>query len=105
MPAQIPGSTLVKLKATGHCPNLSAPAETVTAIADFLKEQPGPGAEGGPRVPGKSQAAFYSALADDDPAELYENAPCGYLSTRPDGTIIKANATFLAWTGYDRETW
>jgi sigma-B regulation protein RsbU (phosphoserine phosphatase) len=48
--------------------------------------------------------AFYSALADDDPEELYDNAPCGYLSTLPDGTIIKANATFLAWTGYDRET-
>jgi sigma-B regulation protein RsbU (phosphoserine phosphatase) len=47
--------------------------------------------------------AFYSALADDDPAELYDNAPCGYLSTLPDGTIIKANATFLAWTGYDRD--
>ena len=26
--AQIPGSTLVRLQATGHCPNLSAPAET-----------------------------------------------------------------------------
>jgi pimeloyl-ACP methyl ester carboxylesterase len=26
----------VKLKATGHCPNLSAPEETVGAIADFL---------------------------------------------------------------------
>lgn len=47
-------------------------------------------------------AAFYSALADDDPAELYDNAPCGYLSTRPDGTIIKANATFVTWTGHDR---
>src|SRR6202012_1948066 len=46
--------------------------------------------------------AFYAALADDDPAELYDNAPCGYLSTLPDGTIINANATFLAWTGYDR---
>jgi sigma-B regulation protein RsbU (phosphoserine phosphatase) len=48
-------------------------------------------------------AAFYSALADDDPAELYDNAPCGYLSALIDGTIIKVNATFLAWTGYDRE--
>jgi phosphoserine phosphatase RsbU/P len=47
--------------------------------------------------------AFYSALADDDPAELYDNAPCGYLSTLPDGTIIKVNATFLAWIGYDRD--
>jgi sigma-B regulation protein RsbU (phosphoserine phosphatase) len=50
-----------------------------------------------------TSAAFYSALAEDDPEELYEHAPCGYLSTLPDGTIIKANATFLAWTGYDRD--
>ncbi|MGD0698284.1 MAG: SpoIIE family protein phosphatase [Trebonia sp.] len=48
-------------------------------------------------------AAFYAALADDDPDELYDNAPCGYLSTLPDGTIIKANATFLAWIGYRGE--
>jgi phosphoserine phosphatase RsbU/P len=48
-------------------------------------------------------AAFYSALAEDDPAELYDNAPCGYLSALPDGTIIKANATFLTWTGYGRD--
>lgn len=39
--AKIPGSTLVKLKATGHCPNLSAPAETVSAITAFLGKQPG----------------------------------------------------------------
>jgi sigma-B regulation protein RsbQ len=30
------GSTLVQLAATGHCPNLSAPDETVAAIRDFL---------------------------------------------------------------------
>jgi phosphoserine phosphatase RsbU/P len=54
-------------------------------------------------TPDEATAAFYAALADDDPAELYDNAPCGYLSTLPDGTIIKANATFLAWIGYDRD--
>jgi sigma-B regulation protein RsbQ len=32
----IPGSTLVVLDATGHCPNLSAPDETATAIRAFL---------------------------------------------------------------------
>lgn len=32
----IDGSRLVKLAATGHCPNLSAPDETVAAIAAFL---------------------------------------------------------------------
>jgi sigma-B regulation protein RsbQ len=32
----VPGSTLVTLRATGHCPNLSAPVETGEAIAAFL---------------------------------------------------------------------
>ncbi|EIM26006.1 ATP-binding protein [Microvirga lotononidis] len=35
--------------------------------------------------------------------ELYENAPCGYLSTLPNGTIVKANQTFLTWIGLDRK--
>jgi PAS domain S-box-containing protein len=35
--------------------------------------------------------------------ELYEIAPCGFLSTLHDGTIIKANRTFLDWTGYSVE--
>jgi sigma-B regulation protein RsbQ len=33
---RIPGSTLTQLKATGHCPNLSAPEETAAAIEAFL---------------------------------------------------------------------
>jgi sigma-B regulation protein RsbQ len=33
---RIPGSTLVMLDATGHCPNLSAPEETTAAIRAFL---------------------------------------------------------------------
>jgi sigma-B regulation protein RsbQ len=36
MHQQMPGSTLVVMKATGHCPNLSAPEETIDAIKDFL---------------------------------------------------------------------
>jgi serine/threonine-protein kinase RsbW len=39
---------------------------------------------------------------EDDPGELYEHAPCGYLTTLPDGTIVKVNETFLAWTGFAR---
>ncbi|MFI7544991.1 SpoIIE family protein phosphatase [Actinoplanes sp. NPDC049599] len=39
---------------------------------------------------------------DEDPGDLYEHAPCGYLTTLPDGTIVKVNETFLAWTGYER---
>ncbi len=37
--AHIAGSELVKLKATGHCPHLSAPDETAAAIARFLRLQ------------------------------------------------------------------
>jgi sigma-B regulation protein RsbQ len=33
---QLPDSSLVVLQATGHCPNLSAPAETVAAMKAFL---------------------------------------------------------------------
>jgi sigma-B regulation protein RsbU (phosphoserine phosphatase) len=43
---------------------------------------------------------FANALLEDDPVALYERAPCGYLSTTPDGIIVKANATLLDWTGY-----
>ena len=32
----IPHSRLINLAATGHCPNLSAPAETIAAMKDFL---------------------------------------------------------------------
>lgn len=42
---------------------------------------------------------FHQALLDDDPAALYDRAPCGYLTTAPDGLIAKANATFLALVG------
>ena len=47
--------------------------------------------------------SFYAALLEDDPEELYDNAPCGYLSTMPDGTVAKVNQTLLTWTGYDRD--
>jgi pimeloyl-ACP methyl ester carboxylesterase len=33
---QLPNSTLVYMRATGHCPNLSAPEETIDAIRAFL---------------------------------------------------------------------
>jgi sigma-B regulation protein RsbU (phosphoserine phosphatase) len=39
----------------------------------------------------------------EDLEDLYENAPCGYLSLRADGRIAKANRTFCSWTGYALE--
>jgi sigma-B regulation protein RsbQ len=36
----MPNSQLVRMRATGHCPNLSAPDETVAAIEAFLRTLP-----------------------------------------------------------------
>ncbi|WP_353645888.1 ATP-binding protein [Mesorhizobium sp. WSM2239] len=38
----------------------------------------------------------------DDLEDLFENAPCGYVSAGPDGRITKANLTFATWLGRDR---
>jgi len=35
--------------------------------------------------------------------DLYDNAPCGYHSLNPDGTIISMNNTLLKWLGYEKE--
>ena len=34
--------------------------------------------------------------------DILDTAPCGFISTLPDGTITHVNATFLAWTGHSR---
>jgi len=44
-----------------------------------------------------------SELPEDSAEDLFEHAPCGYLSTLPDGTIVRVNRTFEAWTGLRRE--
>jgi sigma-B regulation protein RsbU (phosphoserine phosphatase) len=36
----------------------------------------------------------------EDLEDLYENAPCGYLSLQSGGIIFKTNNTFSQWTGY-----
>ncbi|MFT2009921.1 ATP-binding protein [Pontibacter sp. 13R65] len=55
---------------------------------------------------GKEEDIFrvtYNGVIDESAEDLYENAPCGYLSTLPDGTFLKVNKTFLDWVGYKRE--
>ncbi|MBV8398249.1 MAG: response regulator [Acetobacteraceae bacterium] len=39
----------------------------------------------------------------EDLEDLFENAPCGYISAQRNGQIIKANKTFGAWTGYEAQ--
>jgi PAS domain S-box-containing protein len=40
---------------------------------------------------------------EDDYADLFENAPCGYLSTDPSGRISKVNGTLAGWLGLTKE--
>ncbi|MEU8137444.1 SpoIIE family protein phosphatase [Streptodolium elevatio] len=61
----------------------------------------GPGSENASDGPPDDEAPF-SALLEDSAEDLYENAPCGYLSTLLDGQIAKVNATLLDWLGYER---
>jgi phosphoserine phosphatase RsbU/P len=42
-------------------------------------------------------------LPADDYRDLFENAPCGYLTIGPDGRIKKVNATLTAWTGIEAD--
>jgi sigma-B regulation protein RsbU (phosphoserine phosphatase) len=39
----------------------------------------------------------------DDYRDLFENAPCGYLTIGSDGRITKVNATLTAWTGFEAD--
>ncbi|MEK9523514.1 SpoIIE family protein phosphatase [Streptomyces venezuelae] len=58
------------------------------------------GREGGGPV---DEQAQFSALLEDSAEDLYEHAPCGYLSTQLDGRIAKVNTTLLDWLGYQRD--
>jgi sigma-B regulation protein RsbU (phosphoserine phosphatase) len=41
---------------------------------------------------------------EESAEELFEDAPCGYLTCAVDGTILRVNRTFEQWTGHDRAT-
>lgn len=40
---------------------------------------------------------------EDTAEELFEDAPCGYLTTDMGGLIVKVNRTFESWTGWQRD--
>ncbi|WP_419759269.1 ATP-binding protein [Acidisoma sp.] len=44
-----------------------------------------------------------AALPEETLDELYDRAPCGYLTTTLSGTITRVNTTFLDWLGRGRE--
>jgi phosphoserine phosphatase RsbU/P len=52
---------------------------------------------------GREVGTVFPSLLEDSAEDLYENAPCGYLSTLLDGQIAKINGTLLSWLGYTRD--
>jgi PAS domain S-box-containing protein len=53
--------------------------------------------------PSRPSARSSDPALEQSALDLYENAPCGYLSTDPDGLIVRVNQTFLDWTGHARD--
>jgi PAS domain S-box-containing protein len=53
--------------------------------------------------PGEPTRPPPAAELEESAEDLYENAPCGYVSALPGGLLVKVNQTFLDWTGYRRE--
>ena len=49
------------------------------------------------------EQAFDAATLREDAETIYQQAPCAYLSTTPDGTLVRVNDTFLRWTGLERD--
>ncbi|MBY5772900.1 PAS domain-containing sensor histidine kinase [Rhizobium leguminosarum] len=50
-----------------------------------------------------TDADMQVAMPAEDLEDLYENAPCGYLSLQPDGRIVKVNRTLSTWIGIPAE--
>lgn len=51
----------------------------------------------------ESTGDYLPTVLVEDFEDLYENAPCGYLSMAPDGRILKSNATLSRWIGFAPE--
>jgi PAS domain S-box-containing protein len=49
---------------------------------------------------GSDQGAGPKSEPAEDLEDLFENAPCGYLSLKPSGAIFRCNATFSSWIGF-----
>jgi PAS domain S-box-containing protein len=51
----------------------------------------------------RARVVLILARVEESAEELYEDAPCGYMSSLMDGTIVRVNRTFLRWTGLARD--
>ncbi len=56
--------------------------------------------EAAPSRGGEPSPLERTDLADLE--DLFDHAPCGYLSAEPNGRIVRANRTLAGWIGHDR---
>jgi sigma-B regulation protein RsbU (phosphoserine phosphatase) len=54
-------------------------------------------------VTGSGAAESPDTLFDATATELFEDAPCGYITTDLDGVLVRVNRTFERLTGHRRE--
>jgi PAS domain S-box-containing protein len=80
--SNLAGSTLVRMRATGHCPHMSDPEETIQAIRDYLSRA------------GVTRGAPPLGTGD---------VPCPFLRFEDGGRVVHANAALLALGGWSEE--
>ena len=52
----------------------------------------------------ESNSRLNAALLEESAEDLFEHAPCGYLSTLPGGAIVRVNQTLADWIGRSRDS-
>lgn len=52
----------------------------------------------------ESNSRLNAALLEESAEDLFEHAPCGYLSTLPGGAIVRVNQTLADWIGRARDS-
>ncbi len=48
-------------------------------------------------MPATDPATQVRLPADDSIEDLYDHAPCGFVSTTADGAMVRVNRTFCTW--------
>jgi PAS domain S-box-containing protein len=54
-------------------------------------------------VPPERDSLEEATLLYESAEELYDQAPAGYLSTLPNGVVVRVNQTLLSWLGRERD--
>ena len=96
----LPGSTLRVLSATGHCPHMSHPEETIAVMREYLSARRRLTSSCRPRAD-EPDGRRDRRRRSIDP--LLDAAPCGFVSFADDGTIRATNATLLEMLGFTRD--